>query len=583
MRTFYLFEASRLERDGEVFVLGRIDGQDCILVFFDPKTEAGRRKLLRGETAVLPVAAGGMAVQVSPATYENMLAYERQIVPEPRLVSLHGSGYPRTMGMGNRVVVSWKDGAIIRDPSCLAGFRATYRGLAGTGIPAWFIQQSIARELLPEGVRAADHPGIGHTGGYGPRELLRAGLFAFAALGGYGPGELPIGADADHAIVSGRDEAGIEASLALNKLAMAESRDYTKFTVDTSQLFGFPVALTEAQRRQLLSTFARRTFPVPNAVSGRPAFEYTFSEEEILALGTKYWRACAIHRELFDYCVTLKGGLPFDYELSLDETPAPAPAKELLFYLVALEEIFGVPRGRVSSAGPNIGFFKRSDYRGDVAREFWPLVNACASILAARGVAFSVHSGEGAGPFSGRGSGVDQAIGSAIGGCPVELKLSDIYQEILWHAMAYSPFPEEHTLFEQIWEVTRRAVAVLAKAYEELVQGRTAEEGEQLLRDPERLRAVGNLLGMPDEAVRLIPGVLHYGVGQLKYAHHFLALADPENRRPTDEFFRRFVQFVFPQVRGDVYRGLSRETWQAYDAACARYTHMRLRDLGFIR
>ena len=580
MRNLYLFEASRLERDGEVFVAGRVDGRDCILTFFDPKAPAGRRRLLKGEAGGLPGAETG--VQISPATYENVLAYERQVAPEPRLVPLHGAGYPRSMGMGNRVVVSWNDGPVVADPSCLGGFRSTYRGLAGTGVPAWFIQQSIARELLPEGVRAADHPGIGHTGGYGPRELLRAGLFAYAALGGYAPGELPIGADADHAIITGRDEETLQASLALNKLAMAEARDYTKFTVDTSQLFGYPVELTGAQRQQLLSTFARRTFSVPNVLSDRPGFEYAFGEDEILALGRKYWRACAIHRELFDYVVELKAGAPFDYELSLDETPAPAPARELLFYLVALEDIFGIPRGRVSSAGPNIGFYKRSDYRGDVEKELWPLTNACASIMAERGITFSVHSGEGAGPFIGRGSGVDQALGSATGG-KMELKLSDVYQEILWHSMAYSSRPVEHALFEEIWGATYRAVQVLARAYEQLVEGRTPEEGERLLHDPARLAAVGEPLGMKDDAVKLISGVLHYGVGQLKYAHHFLALADPENRRPTDEFFRRFVQYVFPHVRGDVYRTLSPETWQAHDAACTRYTHMRMRDLGWIR
>ena len=586
MRNLYLFEASRLERDGEVFILGRIDGHDCIVTFFDLQTPAGRRALLKGETASLPAGDGQIGVQVSPATYENVLIYERQVAPQARLVPLHGAGYPRTMGMGNRVVVSWNDGPIVADPSCLGGFSATYRGLAGTGVPAWFIQQSIARELLPEGVRAADHPGIGHTGGYGPRELLRAGLFAFGALGGYAPDQLPIGADADHAIVSGKDEAGIEASLALNKLATAEARDYTKFTVDTSQLFGYPMELTSTQRRQLLSTFRGRAFGVPNVVPGRSGFQYSFDEEETLALGHKYWRACAIHKELFDYVAELKAGAPFDYELSLDETPAPAPARELLFYLVVLEEVFGLPRERISSAGPNIGFYKRSDYKGDVAGELWPLTNACASILADRGITFSVHSGEGAGPFIGRGSGVDQAIGSATGsayGGKVELKLSDVYQEILWHAMAYSPLPVEHALFEEIWETTHKAVTVMARAYEELVDGRAPEEAERLLRDPARLETVGEPLGMRDEAVRLITGVLHYGLNQLKYAHHFLALADPDNRRPTDEFFRRFVQYVFPQVRGEIYRTLSPQTWRAYDAACTRYTHMRMRDMGWIR
>lgn len=582
MRNLYVFEASRLESDGEVFIFGRVDGRDSILVFYDPQAPVGRRALLKGASSDLPGLAGRAGVQVCPATYENVLAFEREVAPEPRLVPLHAAGYPMTMGMGNRVVVSWDDGPIVRDPACLAGFGTAYRSLEGTGIPAWFIQQSIARELLPEGVDPADHPGIGHTGGYGPRELLRAGLFAHAALGGYASGQLPIGADADHAIIVGRDEEGIQASLALNKLAMAEARDYTKFTVDTSQLFDYPISLSDAQRKRLLATFHGREFEVPNVLPDRPGFTFQFDDDQALALGLKYWRACEIHKELFDYCLELKRATTFDYELSLDETPAPAPAEELLFYLVVLEEIQGIPRGRVSSAGPNIGFFKRSDYRGDVEKELWPLTNACASIMAQRGIAFSVHSGDGAGPSIGRGSGVDQAIGSATGR-KMELKLSDIYQEILWHSIAYSAYPVEHALFDEIWETTRRAVAVMAAAYEQMVDGKAPAESERLLGDVERLRALGKPVGLEDEAVKLIKGVLHYGANQLKYAHHFLALADPDNRRPTDEFFRRFVQYVFPKVRGDVYRTLSPATWRAHDERCRRYTQDRMRDLGFIR
>lgn len=40
---------------------------------------------------------------------------------------------------------------------------------------------------------------------------------------------------ADQIVISGRDEASVEASLALNQLAMAEARDYTKLIVGTSQ------------------------------------------------------------------------------------------------------------------------------------------------------------------------------------------------------------------------------------------------------------------------------------------------------------------------------------------------------------
>lgn len=582
MQTNHVFEASRLERDGNVYFHARIAGRDSFLTFYDPQIGPGLSAKLKGHFGNMSAFKEGVfGLGISPASYENVLAYEREIAPRRRLLPLHSAGYQSTMGMGNRVVISDKDVPTLGDPSALAGFGSSYQSTVGTGIPSWFIQQSIARELLPEGVRAEDHPGIGHTGGYGPRELLRAGLFAFGAQGGYSSQGFDIGADADHAIIAGRNDDEIQASLALNKLAMSEAREYTKFTVDTSQLFDYPVELGEARKRQLIATFARRIFEIPNVNAGEPDYVFTFDEERILALGRKYWRPLEIHRELFDYCLELKGDTPFDYELSLDETPAPAPADELLFYLVALEEIFDIPRGRVSSAGPNIGYFKRSDYKGDVEKDLYPLANACASIMAHRGVAFSVHSGDGASPFSGRGSAVDITVGKATGR-KMELKLSDIYQEILWHAMAYSDIPSEHALFEWVWETTRQATAILARAYEELVEGKSAEESERLLRDTARLAAVGAAFGAPDDAIRLIKGVLHYGTGQLKYAHHYLSLADAENRRPTDEFFRRFVQYVYPTVRGPIYQTLSAATWDDYEARCRSYTHMRMRDLGFI-
>ena len=115
-----------------------------------------------------------------------------------------------------------------------------------------------------------------------------------------------------------------------------------------------------------------------------------------------------------------------------------------------------------------------------------------------------------------------------------------------------------------------------------MVVGKSDAESAALLANPDNLRAIGAQIGMADEAVNLVTGVLQYGPVQLKYAHHFLAVADPENKRPTDEFFRRFVQYVFPKVRGWVYAGMRPETWQAYDQMCTRYTRMRMRDLGFI-
>jgi hypothetical protein len=165
----------------------------------------------------------------------------------------------------------------------------------------------------------------------------------------------------------------------------------------------------------------------------------------------------------------------------------------------------------------------------------------------------------------------------------MELKLSDVYQEILWHAMAYSPIPSEHELFEEIWGITHKAVSVLSSTYDNLVAGKSEAESAALLASPEKLREIGQPLGMEDEAVKLVRGVLNYGPAQLKYAHNFLALADTHNRRPTDEFFRRFVQYVFPVARGMVYRNLSAETWRDFDERCKAYSHMRMRDLGWLR
>ena len=211
---------------------------------------------------------------VCPASYENMLTWERELAPQPHLVPLNRVGYKSGFGSGNRIVVARSDVSSLGYPGTFGGWDGIYRGMIESAVPFWFVQQSVVRELIPEGVDPSAYPGIGHTGGYGPRELLRAGLFAYASLGGYGGSVLPIGADADHAIVTGDDEESLAASMALNKLALTEARDYTKYTVDTSHLFDFPSALSDGDRKRILSSFRRRRFNIANILPGRPGFEW---------------------------------------------------------------------------------------------------------------------------------------------------------------------------------------------------------------------------------------------------------------------------------------------------------------------
>nr|HID14820.1 hypothetical protein [Anaerolineae bacterium] len=535
-----IFERSRLEVEGETFHTARLGGRDVILVTFDPDAEPGRRLALRGEETALTLEGRRVGARICPADYDNLLAFDRQVVPQRRLVALNKEANLWSgLGAGNRVIVTAADTATLADPAALGVFAGIFRAVAEAGVPNWFIQQSIVRELIPEGVDPAAHPDIGHTGGYGPRELLRSGLFAFASLGGYSRFPNLIGADADHAIVTGRDEVGLAASLALNKMAIAEARNYTKFTVDTCHLFDFPVALSAKERARLWGVFKRRTFAIPNVLEGHEGYTYTFDEEEVLRLGHKYWRACQVHKELYDFVADLKGDEPFDYELSLDETPAPTPPRELLFYLVVLEEVMGLPRGGVTSVAPSLGFRKRTDYEGDPRRDLWPHVNESASVAAAFGQVLCVHSGSGAGVETGKGPGVDQALAEATGG-RLQLKVSGIYQEILWRVLAGSPVPAERALFEEAWERTRRVVTVVA----------------------------GKEQAGTDEAW-VLEAVQGYGPHQRWLAQTLLPRTNRAHRRPDDDFFRHFAYLVWRPLRARIYAMLTRQTWKRYTEAVA--------------
>ena len=166
-----IFEASRIAYRNTTLWTGRVPGRDLIL--------AGSA----GDLASLGLGNGERLGEYTafPAHYDNMLVWERLLAPERRLVALNHSGHRRGFGAGNRMVVSWRDLSDLTDLNTFAGWDGILAGMLRSAAPFWFVQQSIVRELIPEGVDPADYPGIGHTGGYGPRELLRAGLLPMPA------------------------------------------------------------------------------------------------------------------------------------------------------------------------------------------------------------------------------------------------------------------------------------------------------------------------------------------------------------------------------------------------------------------
>ena len=567
MSDMVTFEPSRITREGVDLLTGRWRGED-VIVASGQGTAAEALGLADGQRV------GDYVIY--PASSENMVRWET-LAPTPRLAALHQAGYRRGFGAGNRIVLSQQDIPHLRAPQALGGWEGIHRAMAKSQAPFWYIQQSIVRELIPEGADPQEHPGIGHTGGYGPRELLRAGLFAFASQGGYAQ-SLPIGADADHAIIVGRDEATLEGSLAFNKLAIDESREYTKFTVDTSHLFGFSVSLGNTEQERLLGLFQGRRFHVENVLSGQPGFTYAYDQEEILRLGRKYWRACAVHQEVYDHVAALKGDQPFDYELSLDETPEATPPRDLLFYLVLLTEGMGVPGNGVASAGPNIGFIKRHDYEGDVQRELWPQVNACASILGQFGAILSVHSADGVQAATGKGPGVDQAIREATGG-DAELKVADVYQEVLWQVLARSPEIAERELFLEAWHRTFEAVEQLSAVYAACLLSLDTDQARELLSQPERQREIIQQWG--SKALAMAQGTIGYGLPVFRLAHQLLAETDRARPDPDQELFRRFMFLTFRDMRWPIFEALGAGGWERLAEALDQATMVRLEAMGW--
>ncbi len=563
------FGRSHIQFKGAWFETARRQGRDVIIVHGPIPTGTG---LSHG------VAAGQETV--FPASYENMLAWERTLAPQRKLIAINQSGFPHGFGAGNRMVLAQKDLADLTDQTTFAGWDGIYRGMLRSAAPFWFIQQSIVRELIPDGVDAKAYPGIGHTGGYGPREFLRAGLFAYASQGGYGDGVLPIGADADHAIITGFDEESLQRSVAFNKLAMTESSDYTKYTVDTSHLFDFPVQIGDSGKEKLAAAFAGRRFQVENIVPGRPGYDIVFDDDEIELLGHKYWQACAVHKDLYDYALALRAGRPFDYELSLDETPQPTPPRDLLFYMVLLQDVMDVPAGGVASAGPNIGFIKRHDFKGDLQNELLPQVEACASMLRHFGAMLSVHSADGVRAATGKGSGVDAVLLQTTGG-KVELKVADVYQEVLWEVLAASPDKAEREVFLESWRRTYEAAKTLGELYQSELAGMQMPDVQRMLASAEGKQRLVEQRG--EAALSLAQATVGYGLPVFRLAAQLAPITDPASPDPTKELFRRFMFLTYRPLRPHIFRTMTHDGWERLAAALEEATMVRLRAMNWTK
>ncbi|MCU0914814.1 MAG: hypothetical protein MUC88_09655 [Planctomycetes bacterium] len=221
----------------------------------------------------------------------------------------------------------------------------------------------------------------GHTGS------TFEGLWLAGVIEALKTDSLPVyGADADHVTVR-REPGGLERA----KRIIDAARDYTFFTLDVSDIVDY--AATGADRH-----------------------------------ARKYAQALDVVAELSACLRGLKGGTPFDLELSIDECPPrldtatclTSPA-ELLFLIEQLRRR-AVP---VTHIAPNVGIVKGQDYTGaDGPAGFARRIRGLQDSAAAQGIMLDIHSGDDL------RSAARQAIGRATGG-RVHFKVSPSLQVIL--------------------------------------------------------------------------------------------------------------------------------------------------------
>jgi hypothetical protein len=335
---------------------------------------------------------------------------------------------------------------------------------------------SFGRETAPESVieAAPGHFEItrGHTG-TSIKRYITMGADSATSEG------MVVEIEADHLIVIGSSsravkriagvheggaeisEEELERSMQYNLLEVDEALStghVNCFTVDTSDLFDLRASsLSVAQLRaafertcrgsgELLGRYAGRRF----AFAGKGKNNLTVTEPEAMRLALKYGKSILVNGRIYDY-IAGRMGMPFGFEISLDETKDRTKEVELLFYLNEWKKT-----GRHADfVAPNIGFRKRMDFSGDL-KSLEEHVARLSAIARSFGVLLSIHSGSGTTPYSGKGVGTYGALLRGSGG-RLKYKISGVYYELLLQILASFPSrSKERALYNEIFDSVYR-------------------------------------------------------------------------------------------------------------------------------
>ncbi len=204
----------------------------------------------------------------------------------------------------------------------------------------------------------------GHTGS------TFEGLWVYGVLSALKSETRPVyGADADHIMVKRGPE-----GLSRAKRIIDSARYYTFFTLDVSDILNYramnePSATpAEAYLNENIDDSSERNavFAYHRQASRIGGQNYNPDKATLGRLVGKYWTALNAVQELYEYLRKLKDEVPFDLELSIDESPPEVRTcesltkdVELMFLLLEIQR----RQLPITHIAPNFGVEKGVDYR----------------------------------------------------------------------------------------------------------------------------------------------------------------------------------------------------------------------------
>ncbi len=351
--------------------------------------ELGRPRSILGAPVGARHLPDGQQITFYRTDAELIDRYVRRLFPEkgPRAMG----SVPR-LGIGNRhSATTWP---------------GIFRSMDRCDYSANAIQNSLRELALLDEILAGGPPRTNHLFSFGTIQEAHTGstfegLWTEGVLAALRADTIPrYGADADHIQVK-RGGEGIERA----KKVIRASRYYSFYTLDVSDILdyealGKPATASGEYLEQFLpDPQARRDVLSHHRLRRKVAgIEFRLSEEEIGLLVGKYWRALDALEELTGYLDGIKEGVPYDVELSIDETPAGVKTCDVitreseLIFLIAEAIRRGI---RLTHIAPNFGVEKGTDYRcPDGLPALEARVSLFTRIAEEYGIMLDCHSGD---------------------------------------------------------------------------------------------------------------------------------------------------------------------------------------------